>query len=30
MIVAMAALALSGCTHTSGPVATVQQPREAI
>jgi polysaccharide biosynthesis/export protein len=28
IIVAMAALALSGCTHTSGPVATVQQPRD--
>jgi polysaccharide biosynthesis/export protein len=26
MIAAMAALALPGCTHTSGPVATVQQP----
>ncbi len=30
MIAAMAALALSGCTHTSGPVATVQQPRSDL
>ena len=30
MIVATAALALSGCTHTSGPVATVQQPRSDL
>jgi polysaccharide export outer membrane protein len=30
MIAAMAALALPGCTHTSGPVATVQQPRSDL
>jgi polysaccharide biosynthesis/export protein len=30
MIAAMATLALSGCTHTSGPVATVQQPRSDL
>jgi polysaccharide export outer membrane protein len=30
MIAAMAALALSGCTHTSGPVVTVQQPRSDL
>jgi polysaccharide export outer membrane protein len=28
MIAAMAALALSGCMHTSGPVATVQPPSD--
>jgi polysaccharide export outer membrane protein len=30
MIAAMATLALSGCTHTSGPVATVQPPRSDL
>ena len=30
IIAAMAALALSGCMHTSGPVATVQQPQSDL